>query len=155
MAWDLVDFAVFGAMLLVVGSLYALVRRKTASARCRVAFGVALGAAFVLVWVNGAVGIIGDENNDANMMYFGVLAVGVLGTIVARFQPLGMARAMYATATAQIAVAVIALIAGLGSAATAWPGDILVLTGIFVTLWLSSAWLFRTAAIGSGQPGRI
>ncbi len=96
--------------------------------------------------MNGAVGIIGDESNDANMMYFGVLAVGAIGAIVARFQPGGMVRALYVTAFAQVAVAVIALIAGLGSTAPVWPNDILVITGFFVALWLLSAWLFRNAA---------
>ncbi len=80
------------------------------------------------------------------MMYFGVLAVGIIGAIIARFQPPGMARALYATALAQTAVAVIALIAGLGSTAPIWPKDILLLTGFFVALWLLSAWLFRNAA---------
>ena len=79
MAWDVVDFSVFGAMLLGVGVIYTLVRRKTDNKTYRFAFGVALAAAFILIWVNAAVGIIGDESNDANMMYFGVLAVGIIG----------------------------------------------------------------------------
>jgi hypothetical protein len=67
-----------------------------------------------------------------------VLAVGIVGAFAARFRPQGMARALVATALAQALVAVIALTAGLGSA--------LVLTGIFMALWLVSAWLFRRAA---------
>jgi hypothetical protein len=46
-------------------------------------------------------------------MYIGVLAVGIIGAIVARFRPHGMARALFATALAQALVAVIALLAGL------------------------------------------
>ena len=145
-AWDLVDFTVFGAMLFGVGVIYALVRRASDSSTYRFAVGVALAAGFILVWVNGAVGIIGDESNDANMMYFGVLAVGIIGAIIARFQPGGMARALYVTALAQAVVAAIALVAGLGSAASIWPRDILVLTGFFVALWLLSARLFHKAA---------
>ena len=121
-------------------------KKKTDNTAYRFAVGVALAAAFILLWVNGAVGIIGDESNDANMMYFGVLAVGFIGAIIARFRPLGMARALYATALAQVLVAAIALIAGLGSAGPIWPRDILILTGFFVALWLLSAWLFRNAA---------
>jgi len=142
MAWDVVDFTVFGAMLLGVGVIYKLVTRAADNSAYRFAVGVALAAAFLLIWVNGAVGIIGDESNDANLMYFGVLAVGIIGAIIARFQPHGMARALYATAIAQVAVAVIALIAELGSTAPIWPKDILVLTGFFVVLWSFSAWLF-------------
>ena len=100
--------------------------------------GVALAAAFVLVWLNLAVGVIGTEDDLANVMYVGVLAVGIIGAIIARFQPPGMARALFATALAQALVAVIALIAGLGYT--------LILTGFVVALWFTSARLFRKAA---------
>jgi ABC-type uncharacterized transport system permease subunit len=95
--------------------------------------------------MNGAVGVIGSEDDAANLMFGGVLAVGIAGAIIARFQPGAMARVLVATALAQVLVAVIALIAGLGSGPN-WPVDILVLTGFFVALWLISAWLFRKAA---------
>ena len=88
----------------------------------------------------------GLRNDAANLMFGGVLAVGIIGAIIARFQADGMARVLFATALAQGLVAVIALIAGLGSAGPIWPRDILVLTGFFAALWLMSAWLFRTAA---------
>jgi len=57
--WDVADFAVFGALLFGTGLTYELVARKMGRIRYRAAIGVALGAAFLLVWVNGAVGIIG------------------------------------------------------------------------------------------------
>lgn len=153
MDWDVVDFVVFSVMLLSVGVIYTLARRSTANTAYRVAVGVALAAAFILIWVNGAVGIIGDSNNDANMMYFGVLAIGIIGALIARFQPQGMARALYATAFAQTAVAVIALVAGLGSSAPIWPKDILFVTGFFVAMWLLSAGLFRSAALTQPSAG--
>ena len=146
MNWDIFDFAVFGAMLLGVGVVYALAKRRANNTTYRFAIGVALVAAFLLVWINGAVGIIGNENNDANMMFFGVLLVGIVGAIVARLRPKGMARAMYATAFAQALVAVIALAANLELAGPSWPWDVLVLTGFFTVLWLFSARLFRKAA---------
>lgn len=146
MDWDIFDFAVFGAMLLTVAVIIALAMRKSSNTAYRSAAGVAVAAAFLLVWVNGAVGIIGNENNDANMMFFGVLAVGFIGGLIARFQPKGMARAMYATAFAQVMVAVIALVARLGLEGNSWPWDVAVLTGFFAALWLLSALLFRRAA---------
>jgi hypothetical protein len=139
--WDVADFAIFGALLLGAVVTCELAVRKTSNGGYRSAVGVAVAAAFVLVWVNGAVGIIGNEGHDANLMYGGVLAVGIIGAILARFQPKGMARAMFATAGAQVLVAVIALIAGWGSRQ-----DILGATGIFAMLWLISAMLFRNAA---------
>ena len=86
----------------------------TASSAYRAAAGVALAAASILVWMNLAVGIIGTEDDPANSIYGGVLAVGIVGAIIARFQPQGTARALVATALAQALIAVIALIAGLG-----------------------------------------
>ncbi len=145
MAWTLFDFAVMGGLLLGIGGAYLFLRRKANSGSYRLAAGVALAAAFLLFWLNGAVGIIGSENNKANLMYFGVLAVAFFGALVARFRPPGMARAMYATALAQAIVAVVAIVADLGPDAPKWPYDIVVLTGFFAALWALSGWLFRRA----------
>ena len=144
--WDVADFALFGALLVGAGITYELAARKTGNTLYRSAVAVALAAAFILVWVNGAVGVIGSEDNDANLMYAGVLAVGIIGALIARFQPKGMARALFATALAQVLVAMIALIAGLGSTGPIWPWDLLILTGFFAALWVGSALLFRNAA---------
>lgn len=112
----------------------------------RSAVGLALAAAFILVWMNLAVGIIGDSDNLYNLMYGGVLAVGLIGAIVARFQARGMAIALLATALAQALVAVIVMIAGLGVPGKPGAGGIVMINGLFVALWLGSAWLFRRAA---------
>jgi hypothetical protein len=134
--WDVADFALFGAMLVGAGGTFELAARMTGNNAYRAAVGVALAAAFILVWMNLAVGIIGNEDNPANLMYGGVLAVGIIGAVIARFQPHGMARALVATALAQ---ALVAVIAGLGYT--------FILTGFFVALWLISAWLFRKAHV--------
>ena len=118
---------------------------RTYNTAYRFAVGVALAAAFILVWLNLAVGVLGTEDDLANLMYIGVLGVGIIGAIIARFQPDGMARAMVATALAQALVAAIALIAGMQSPVSP-ATEILGLTGFFVALWLISAWLFRKAA---------
>jgi len=144
--WDETDFAVWGAMLLGAGGAYELAARMTGNTAYRAAVGVALAAAFILVWMNLAVGIIGSEDNPANLMYGGVLAVAIIGAVIARFRPAGMARALSATALAQALVGVFALAAGFGSTAPSFPEAIVFLTGFFAALWLMSAWLFRRAA---------
>ena len=153
-AWDLADFAIFGTMLVGACGTYELAARVTGNNAYRAAVGVALAAAFILVWMNLAVGVIGTERDDANLMYGGVLAVGIIGAIIARFQPDGMARALFATALAQALVAVIALLAGLGSPWSG-PGEILILNGFFVALFVGSAWLFRKAARGRAEQGAV
>ena len=155
-AWTLADFVFAGALIFGTGLTYVLVARKAGNIAYRAAVGVALAAAFILVWLTGAVGIIGSEDNNANSMYIGVLAVGIIGAIVARFRPHGMARALFATALAQALVAVIALIITLGSP---WspPGVLgtLILNGFFVGLFVGSAWLFREAARGGPERGAV
>ena len=123
----------------------------------RSAIGVALAAAFILAWMSLGVGVIGADGDLANVMYAGVLAVGVIGAIFARFRPRGMARALFATALAQALVAAIALIAGLGYTASP-PLEIVLLNGFFVALFVGSALLFRYAAreqlpAAAGRPG--
>lgn len=66
----------------------------------RFAFIVAISAAFILVWLSLGVGIIGRDGDPANLMYFGVITVGIIGSLIARFRPRGMSRALFATAIA-------------------------------------------------------
>ena len=155
--WDLADFAVAGALLVGTGLVYELAARQAGNIAYRAAVGVALAAALLLVWLNLAVGVIGTEDDPANLMYVGVLAVGISGAIIARFRPHGMARALFATALAQALVAVIVLIFGLG---LPWSGpvEILALNWFFVALFVGSALLFRYAArefapAGAGPEG--
>ena len=150
--WDPADFAFAGALLFGIGLTYGLAARKAGNIAHRAAVGVALAAALLLVWTNLAVGIIGAEDDPANLMYAGVLAVGTIGAIIACLRPRGMARALFATALAQASVAAISLVFGLGSR---WspPAEILSLNGFFVVLFAGSALLFRYAARGRTPAG--
>lgn len=135
--WDLSDFVAFGVMLTVACGTYELAARMTGNGAYRTAVGIAVATGFILVWINLAVGIIGNEDNVLNLLYGGVLLIGMLGALIARFRPQGMARTLVATAIAQGLVAVTAQVAGHFT----W-----VLTAVFVALWLTSAHLFGKAA---------
>lgn len=138
-AWDLPGDLMFLAFLLTgVGVAYELAARMPDRSAYRAAAVIALAAAFLNIWINLAVGIVGSEDNPANWMYAGVLAVAALGAVLARFRPGGMARAMVAATIAQALVFAVALFAGLG-----FTGPI---TVFFCALWLLAAWLFRKAA---------
>ena len=143
--WDAGDFLLAAALLFATGLAYERLARRAGNVAYRGASGLALGAALMLVWANLAVGVIGHEGDPANLMYIGVLAVGIAGSIIARFQPIGMARALLATAIAQALVATIALIGRLG-APSSGPAQIILTNGLFVALFVASAWLFRRAA---------
>ncbi len=144
-AWSLADIFIAGGLIFGTVLTYVLAARKAGNIAYRAAVGVALAAAFILVWLNLAVGVIGTSGDPANLMYVGVLAVGIIGAIIARFRPHGMARALFAAALAQALVPVIAVIAGMGHPAS--PSlEILGVNALFAALWLISAWLFRKAA---------
>jgi len=116
---------------------------------------MAVAAALFRVWINMAVGMVGNEDNPVNLMYFGVLAVGVIGAIIARLRPRGMANAMFAMAIAQALVAVIALIIGkppVHSTEELFEVlKVLALNAFFVVLFAGAALLFRRA----GNAARI
>jgi hypothetical protein len=139
--WNLADFAVAAALLVGVGATYELAARMTCNRAYRAAVAIALAAGFILIWINLAVGVIGTENNPANLIYGGVLGIGIVGAVIARLQPYGMARAMMAAALAQTAVAMIAVIAGMGYPESP-PLEIIGVNALFIGLWLLSAWLF-------------
>ncbi|WP_046244152.1 hypothetical protein [Hymenobacter terrenus] len=151
MAWSLGDFVAAGVLLFGAGLTFVLIARMGDNTAYRLAAGVAVAAGLLLVWGNLAVGFIGNEDNPANLLYGGVLAVGLIGAIAARFQPLGMARAMFAASLAQFLVPFIAAIiwrpeVNLGMI------QVIMLNTVFATLWIGSALLFRRAsAIGSNS----
>lgn len=146
--WTIGDFIFAGLLLLGAVFPFDVALRKQRNVYYIAAVGVALAAAFLLVWVNAAVGIIGSEDNPANLMYLGVLAVGIIGAFLVRFQPRGMAYALGTTALAQALVALIALFAGLGADEPPGRVGILLLNGFFLMLFAGSAWLFRKATRG-------
>ena len=91
-------------------------------------------------------------------LYFGVIAVGIIGAFIARLEPRGMARALFVTALAQMLVPVIALmiwppqITSWGAAGVV---GVFVLNAFFATLFLGSAWLFRNAAREQNPAGAV
>lgn len=135
--WDVADFVIFGVLLIGVGITYELAARKTGNAAFKTAIGLAIFAAFLQFWMNGAVGIIGSEDNDVNLMFYGVLLIALIGFLVSRFDPLKLAIAMRITAGAQALVFVIALVMGWG-----FTGP---LTAFFMAMWLGAARLFQKA----------
>ena len=136
--WDARDFIVMGAMFAIACGSYELATRLSDSVAYRAGAGIAIVTAFLTVWVNLAVGMLGSEQNPANLLFGGVLAIGIVGALVARFRPRGMVLAMHATATAQGAMALYALLGGYA--------EVTLHIGMLVIPWLLSAQLFRKAA---------
>lgn len=108
----------------------------------RAAVGVALVAALLLIWLSLGVGIIGADGDPANLMYFGVLVIGVIGAAVTKLQPHGMSRTLFMMAFTQVLITAIALVMQLG---LPWsePAELILLNGFFVAMFGISGWLFR------------
>jgi hypothetical protein len=132
-------------LILAVGIPFELVVRRSVDRVYRAGVGVGLLAAFLLVWINGAVGIIGPETNDANMMYFAVLGVAIAGAVAAFGRPRGMAYAMFAAAAATAVVAAIAIAGDLGRPEDG-PFQLLGVNAMFVMIWVAAGGLFLESA---------
>jgi hypothetical protein len=144
--WTLFDYIVAGALLGGAGLVLELVVRASGSLAYRAGAGLAVAAAFLLVWVNGAVGFLGNEDNPANLMFAGVIAIAVLGSVIGGFKAKGMAWAMFVAAAAQVSVGVIAWTQGWTSPGDAGLYEVVMGTSIFSALWLLSGGLFWKAA---------
>lgn len=59
-AWDAVDFAVFGVMLVAAFGTYEIAARVTGNSFYRAAAGIAIATVFFLLWLQLAVGLVQD-----------------------------------------------------------------------------------------------
>jgi hypothetical protein len=144
--WSLSDFIVMGALLGGSGLVLELATRRATSLAYRFGVAVAVAAAFLLVWVNLAVGFLGDEGNPANLMFLGVIAVAIAGALAARSRPAAMTRAMLATAATQVLAGSVGFGAGWAAPGGQGTYEVAMGTSLFTALWLLAAWLFRKAA---------
>jgi hypothetical protein len=135
---DSSDYIFLAILLAAAGGAWEAAQRVSDRQAYRAACIAALAAALSSTWINLAVGIIGSEDNPANWIYAGVLAVAAIGTAAARLRPGPMALAMIAAAAAQALA-----FAGAWAAQLGFTGPI---TVFFCALWLISASLFRRAA---------
>lgn len=134
--WTASDFVFAGVLIGGSGLLLELIARRSPDNAYRAAAGFALLAAFLTIWANAAVGMIGDEDNAYNLLFLGVLVVALLGAVLARFKSRGMALAMAASGIVYAGIA-------LGGLATDPRGAVFSLG--FATLWLLSAALFHNS----------
>jgi len=100
---------------------------------------------FLVVWANLAVGIVGNENNPWNQLFFLALLIGIAGACVARFRARGMSAAMLVTAASLMAAYAVARLNRPEEFGAHLMVE-LVGTSIFALLFVGSAAMFRKAA---------
>lgn len=143
--WTASDFLAMATLLAVVLGTYELLASRAQNIVYRAASVLTTLGLFLLIWINLAVGIIGDEGNAANLMFAAVIAILIGGACIARFRPGGMVRTLGAAAGAQLAIGAIALAGDLGIEGAGWPRDVIALTIFFTGLWAVAGALFKLA----------
>lgn len=136
--WTVGDFVFAALMFGCVGLAVELAVRANPSSSYRAGVGIALAASFLTIWINLAVGIVGNEDNPVNALFFLVPLVAVAGSLLGGFRARAMAIAATLAAAAQLGVMLYIWATGQG-----FPVGV---TGFFGTLWLVAAALFRQAA---------
>lgn len=143
--WDLFDFLLMGSFILGTSLAYQLISRKVDSRLYRVATGIAAISSLLILWVNGAVGIIGSEDNPANLLYFVALGIGFLAVLASKFKPRGMSYALFTTAGGLFLIPIIAFMI--------WRPDfdpgvihVFILNTCFATPFFVSGLLFKKIA---------
>jgi hypothetical protein len=145
--WSVGDFIVMGILIFSMALAYVLLARFAPNFIYRAAIGSALGATFLMIWANLAVGLIGAGPHAGNLIYIGVVAVVIIGTFFSRFTAKGMEVAMFSAALALVLVAVIALLANMQSYPNSSVAEIISVNAFFAFLYCISGLLFRYVAL--------
>jgi hypothetical protein len=140
--WSPTDFAVAAVVLGLTAGACEIALRASPHWFYRLGAAVGIGAAFLILWADLAVGFVGDGGARINLVFLAPILVAIAGAAVARLRPAGLVRALIAAAAAQALAALIAIAAGRAPE----PPQLLVVTAFFDLLWLTSALLFWTAA---------
>lgn len=137
--WGTFDFVIMGLLLGSVGLAIEFLVRRTGSAFARLGSVVAVLAAFLTIWVNLAVGMIGSEDNPYNLLFLLVLVFVLLGGIAVRLRADPMVWVLGIAAVFQLALS-------LGGLEVDPRGALF--SSVFAIFWLFAAALFRAAGIG-------
>ena len=140
--WSLGDFIIAALMLAALCALVELAVRRSSKANYRWAMALAALGGFAVIWVNLAVGIVANEDNAYNLVFFAIVLATIAASVAVRMRAGAMAKILPVTALALL----IAL--GVGQAMVSdglhgipeWIG-VTVFAGIFGV----SALLFRHA----------
>jgi hypothetical protein len=143
--WTGVDFALAAVLLAGLAALVDVALFRPADRCWRAGALVAAMTGFLLLWGTLAVGLIHDEAHPANLAVAVVLAIAVIGSLLARGESRRLGRVLVATAVAQGLVAALAV--ALGDTAGALAA--LAFTGG----WSLAALLFRRADARTGLGG--
>lgn len=147
--WDMFDFLIAWILIFGAGFTFQLISMKTEAISYKIATGLAVFASLAILWVNGAVGIIGNENNPVNFLFGFVLAMVILGSFIAQLEAKAMSRVMLSTAATHLLVSLIGGSLHVSQNPGASISGVININLIFVVLWGLSALFFRKAGMSN------
>lgn len=136
--WTGLDFVVAGVLLAALIGAAELAVRLSDDWLYRAGAAVAVVAAFLMLWAQGAVGLVGSENDLFNLLFLLPLGMGAIGALAARFRARGLSLTLWAMAAMQAATVIV------GYAITRDTDAFLLCA--WVVAWALSAGLFGRAA---------
>jgi len=149
--WSFTDFILMALILSGIAAVYELAAHKSELSSYRIAIGIGLLGIFLLFWVNAAVGIIGNESQDANLLYAAVFILISIGAIASKLNAHGMFKTMMLGALSTIAVPCTAYLIWPPAIISWSPGvfKVFLMSGFFASLFLLSAFLFKLSSRSS------
>jgi hypothetical protein len=143
--WTASDFVIMGIMLGSVGLGIEFLVRRSGSNAFRLGSVAAVLTAFMTVWANLAVGMIGSEDNPYNLFFMAIPVVVFAAAALVRFDARRTAWIMAGAAAVQLALALGGMEVDLRGAR---------FSSFFAVLWLIAAALFWSAAVGERRSVR-
>ena len=143
--WTGSDFVVMGVMLTLACVAVEIGARMADNLPYLAGLVFAVGTGFVTVWVNLAVGMILSEDNPENLVFLGVLALAIVGSLAVRLRARGMVKVMLCTGALQALIGITVFASGLDEPYTAS------LITAFALPWWLSAGLFHWSASTGGS----
>ena len=138
--WTASDFVFAAVLLTALGTGVEIAVRVGRSARHKVAIALAALGAFLTVWINMAVGIIGSEDEPTNLAFLAMVGMAIVASLLVSFRPGRMRWIMAALAAGQFAVGIAAATWTMPGHAVEWGA-----LGFFATIWGASAACFHSA----------
>lgn len=138
--WTASDFIFAAVLLSALGIGGEVALRVGRNAPHRLGIAIAALGGFLTVWINGAVGMLGSENEPTNLIFIGLVGVAIVASFLVWFRPGGMRWIMAVLSAGQFAVGIVAGLWTMPGHGVEWG-----VLAFFAIIWGASAACFHTA----------
>lgn len=138
--WTVSDFVFAGIILAALGIGGEIALRVGRNAPHRSGIGIAALGSFLTVWINGAVGMLGSEDEPTNLIFIALVGVAIVASLLVWFRPSIMRWIMAALSAGQFAVGIAAGLWTMPGHAIEWG-----VLSFFALIWSASAACFHAA----------